>query len=258
MSRINKKSLVDFASMIVTTLQFSLVRFGLPPASFRKVLEKFLEQEEHTVPFGTARTGKSLLTDISAYGSVLRAWRSHPKFVDKLGNPLILARTGPRPSVFGLLRSNGFRGVEDAAINYLIQSRAIERLGRNRFKLIESSSAKLSELDMTAYIHAAKCIDAYLGTLLFNLSTSKKADLLPEKKTEVLLPADLHSAYKEFAQRQLTAVAHTIDDWLEAMASGTEKNVNRYPAGAVLVAYSSAPRNRGKRKSIIQQKTRPN
>jgi hypothetical protein len=148
--------------------------------------------------------------------------------------------------------------VEDAAINYLIQSRAIKRLGKNKFKLIESSLAKLSALDQVAYIHAAKCIDAYLGTLLFNLSVSRKEDLLPEKKTEVLLPADLHSNFREFAQRQLTSVAHTIDDWLETRASRKDSNAKRYPAGAVLVAYSGAPKYCDKRNSILQKQMRSN
>ena len=258
MPRASQKSLINFASTIVTTLEFSLMRFGLAPATFRNVLGEFLKQEKHSQPFRTVRTGKSRLTEISAYGTVIRAWRSHPKFVDKLGNPLVLPRTGGKISVYGLVRANGFRGVEDAAINYLIQSRAIKRLGKNKFKLLESSLAKLSELDKIAYIHAAKCIDAYLATLLFNLSVSNKEDLLPEKKTEVLLPADMHSNFRAFAQRQLTAVAHTIDDWLETRASRKDSNVKRYPAGAVLVAYSGAPRYGDKRNSTLQKQMRSN
>jgi hypothetical protein len=179
----------------------------------------------------------------------MRTWRSHRNYVDNKGNPKLLSKTLGKQSLFSLLRAHGFRGIEQDATKYLIRSHAIQKVGKDKFLLIEPSSAKLAGLDETTFVHAAKCIDAFIGTLLFNLTTANHRNLLPEKKTEVLLPVKLHEEFRAFAQRQLTTVAHTIDDWLETKAAQRRSREKRYPAGAMFVGYSKAPKYASKERT---------
>jgi hypothetical protein len=95
-------------------------------------------------------------------------------------------------------------------------------------------------------VHAVKCIDALINTILYNILSSNKKLPLPEMKTEVYLPSALHKKYREFAHRQLLAVAHTVDDWLEAHADKSAAQGNKFRAGAWFLGYSDSPQFRAK------------
>ncbi len=240
MRRVTRQQLAQFSTILLDTMRHCLLRHGMTKQDYDTVVLQQKSSSKSIAPFGLARRGKHLLYDGGAYGAVLRSWRTQRNYVDVLGNPRELPKDSKSICLKKLLRAHGFRGVEETAIDHLQKIGAIAKTSKRKFILLESSSAKIHSLDESACVHASKCIDAYISTVLFNLTTSDPKHRMPEKRTEVLLPLDMHDEYRNFSQRQLTSVAHTIDDWLETKAKSHPKS-KRYSAGALLVGYSSAP-----------------
>ena len=232
----------EVASVLLSSIRNCLLSRGVSDLQYQRALTEHIGADGPRNNYRYVKTGKSLLTESSAYGRVVTVWRSNSRDLDSLGKPRVLPLTQSKASLTVLLRSQGFRGVEKDALNVLLATKVLCKVGKYKYQLVNPFGANVTRFDKTAYKHLEKSIDAYVGTFLYNLGTPSEKLRLPEKKIEVLLHLALHSKFRDFVQRQLTAATFTIDDWLETNALNSRANkAKRYVAGAMLLAYSKAP-----------------
>jgi hypothetical protein len=252
----NSKHLGTFTSILVDALWFSAKRMGMNDNEFRAILAGKLKVKNLQNPFPDAKGMRQVETTSQPIAALLREWQRSQKYQDSRGDPKSLPLRGPRQSLYGLMRSNGLQSAEEDVVRFLLKKRLIKKGSAGKFVLV-SSFVPIDRLDNIAFQHAARGLDAFVGTLWHNLNTRRSQKLLAEKRAETAhLPRRFHDEFLSFSQRQLTAVANTIDDWLESKARMRKKSERCYSAGATVVSFSDAPdfryRNSGNRASTIE------
>jgi hypothetical protein len=153
--------------------------------------------------------------DIHRLASVLRAWHKETRYLSHDGNPLPLPLNGK----LGLSRLIGtqYPGANIAlAFETLKRAKLIRKHSRNTW-VPTQGHVQLSENSQETLDHVSEGVSRFLQTVLNNVNSRKKSNLLFEQSCKVhKLPASKAPAFRVFVQQQAIAFLTAVDDWLEA------------------------------------------
>jgi hypothetical protein len=185
------------------------------------------------------QNGKQKGLDIHRIASVLRAWHKETRY--------LLSDGRPAPLLLG-----GKLGLRDLIGNYypiakvdqvfatLKRARLIKRCGRNRWVPTEGH-ARLSTECQETLDHVSEGVSRFIETVLNNINSRSKADLLFEQSCKVRsLPSSSRPAFRAFVRQQGIVFLTTIDDWLEARAARStrvSRKARTCSAGVFTFAY---------------------
>lgn len=208
---------------------------------FVGILEEKVKCGKMRSPFSRTTAVSTVETLSQPIGALLREWQRSQKYQDARGVPKPLRQSGRGPSLRALIRSSGLGNNLSDVVEFLLNRKLIKRLPDGRYSLV-STFVPIDRLDDIALQHGARGLDAFVATLWYNLNTRNSTKLLPEKRAETAyLPRRLHKEFVLFSQRQLTAVANTIDDWLESKARTRKPGEKCFAAGTTVVSFSDSP-----------------
>lgn len=179
--------------------------------------------------------------ELATLGLVLDAWHRDRRYLTSRGKPKAVPLLGSIPSVEALIRTQG--GQLDAVeLAHRIRSlQLIEPCSGNRYRPT-SDSALVSRYGPTVLQYVARCLMSLLGTVEHNLRSGQNMPPLLERTAEVpTLPVVCVESFRQFSRIQGSALARTINDWLETRrvrgsAPDRQKAVR---AGVHLYAYVS-------------------
>jgi hypothetical protein len=153
--------------------------------------------------------------DIHRLASILRAWHKETRYLSPDGSPLPL----PLEGKLGLSRLIGTYYPEaNIALAFKTLKRAglIRRYSRNAW-VPTQGHVQFSENSQETLDHVSEGVSRFLQTVLNNINSRKKSNLLFEQSCKVhRLPTSKAPAFRIFVRQQAIAFLTAVDDWLEA------------------------------------------
>jgi hypothetical protein len=153
--------------------------------------------------------------DIHRLGSVLRAWHKETRYLLPDGRPLPLPLNG-KGGLRGLIGAYYPQARIGAALRALKKAGLIRRHGNNRW-LPTEAYARISADSQETLDHVSEGVSRFLETVLNNVNSSSKKNLLFEQSCKVRrLPTSNAAAFRVFVRQQAIVFLTAVDDWLEA------------------------------------------
>lgn len=186
--------------------------------------------------------------ELATLGLVLDAWHRDRRYLTPKGKPKAVPLLGRIPSVEALIRTQGEQ-LDAVELAHRIRSlQLIESCSGNRYRPV-GDAALVSRYGPTVLQYVARCLMSLLGTVGNNLQSGPNIPPLLERTAEVpSLPVASIESFRNFSRSQGSALARTINDWLETRrirgpVAHSQKAVR---AGVHLYAYISPikPRSR--------------
>jgi hypothetical protein len=207
-------------------------------------LRALTEQCTNLAAEGAGQDGKQQGLDIHRLGSVLRAWHKETQYLAPNGRPSPLSLSG-KGSLHQLIGTYYPQAKVAAALAALKKAGLIRRHGKYRW-LPTEAHARISADSQETLDHVSEGVSRFLETVLNNVNSNSKADLLFEQSCKVRrLPTSKAAAFKVFVHQQAIAFLTSVDDWLEArierttVARSTSKTCS---AGVFTFAYLDSPK----------------
>lgn len=183
--------------------------------------------------------------ELATLGLALDAWHRDRRYLTSKGRPKAVPLLGRIPSVEALIRTQG--GELDAVeLAHRIRSlQLIEPCSSNRYRPT-SDSALVATYGPTVLQYVARCLMSLLDTVEHNLRSGLNMPPLLERTAEVpTLPVASVESFRQFSRSQGSALAKTINDWLETrrIRGPTFDPKKAVRAGVHLYAYVSPIRS---------------
>jgi len=233
-------------ALVESVLNF-MIRTGMSPrdiqASFQNCLLKLGAQSRKGEVLD--QSGVSYGCDTVA-GAVLRAWHRFPGYLDSSARPLAIKATGPKPSLFALIRSQD-KGVDPKELIQAMKSAGLLKRTKAGSYLPTKESATIDALDPMAVDHIAKTVMRLVETATRNIEKSRTKISLIERYAHIPdLDLSESKEFASFSKEQGQACLDAIEDWLEARqvkrrartAKSTTDSVN---AGVHIFAFLGEP-----------------
>ena len=169
-----------------------------------------------------SKGGKQQGLDIHGLGSVLRSWHKETRYLAEDGTPLPLKLAG-KGGLSGLIKNFYPTPKIPAVIAALKHAGLIKKSG-NVTWLPTEAYARVSAQSQETLDHVAEGVSRILETVLNNINSTSKSNLLFEQSCKVRrLPRASATEFKMFVRQQAIAFLTAVDDWLEARVRKTDR-----------------------------------
>lgn len=187
------------------------LRSGAPIEELRLLIDECLELAKSDSGFANKQLG----LDIHKLGSVLRTWHKETRYLSNDGLPLPLPLFG-RVGLRSLINTYYPKSKVELVFSTLKRAGLIKKHARNHWIPTEGH-ARISASSQEALDHVSEGVSRFLQTVLNNVNSRSKANLLFEQSCKVRrLPTSAAPAFRVFVRQQAIAFLTAVDDWLEA------------------------------------------
>jgi len=175
--------------------------------------------------------------DAQDFGSILRTWHRHSRYLTPEGFPRPLKLGGPN-GLRALVGTYYPRTQIEDILSALMSAGLITETKRalwiptGKYAVFPKLSAELLE-------HVAEGASRLVETVIGNVTAGKKEDVLFERSAKVRqFPASSAAEFREFTKDQATAFLGSVDDWMEARADSAKgKRGRKCTAGVFTFAF---------------------
>lgn len=191
-------------------------------------------------------------TDAQYFGSILRTWHRHARYLTDDGYPRPLSLNGKD----GLKALIGQYYPKDRINQIFSALKAAGLVKQNRAKrwLPTGKYAVFPHLKRELLEHLAEGVSRLVETVIGNVTTDDKEKALFERSAKVrTFPVSAAADFREFVNSQAIAFLGTVDDWMEARADSAKGGVGKKcTAGVFTFAFmdDESRSNSSRRRSL--------
>ena len=211
------------------------LRAGEPIDELRALVSECLDVAVND----SALIGQGRGLDIHRLASVLRAWHRETRYLSSDGRPLPLPLKG-KSGLRDLISTYYPEANTALAFDTLKRADLIRKYSQTRW-VPTQGHVRISVASQETLDHVSEGVSRFLETVLNNINSRTKSNLLFEQSCKVLrLPTSKAPEFRTFVRQQAIAFLTAVDDWLEARvesASKTRTKSKTCAAGVFTFAY---------------------
>jgi hypothetical protein len=175
--------------------------------------------------------------DAQDFGSILRTWHRHSRFLTSDGYPRPLRLAG-RNGLRALIGQYYPRTQIEEILSALVAAGLIRKTNRalwaptGKYAVFPRLSAELLE-------HLAEGVSRLVETVIGNVTAANKEELLFERSAKVRqFPVSSATEFRDFTKDQALAFLGSVDDWMEARSESAKgKRGKKCTAGVFTFAF---------------------